>query len=130
MKMKMGQTFDEDSQKIACDVPGHSEGMPGVNGTIREDDTSGSDVISSIFLIGLLNGIVQWGAQIINISALLQVIAEGKEIKIVCFYESKRKTKPFMHLQTNQPQDTKMALEHTHGKGNPLKGWFGESVLW
>ncbi len=76
MKMKMGQTFDEDSQKIACDVPGHSEGMPGVNGTIREDDTSGSDVISSIFLIGLLNGIVQWGAQIINISTLLQVIAE------------------------------------------------------
>ncbi len=59
MKMKMGQTFDEDSRKIACDVLGHSEGVPGVNGTIREDDTSGSDVISSIFLIGLLNSIVQ-----------------------------------------------------------------------
>lgn len=57
--MKKGQTFDEDSRKITCDVLGHSEGVPGVNGTIREDDTSGSDVISSIFFIGLLNSIVQ-----------------------------------------------------------------------
>ncbi len=41
-----------------------------------------------------------------------------------------------MHLQTANKQpsgrqiDTKMTVEHTHGKGNPLKGWFSESVLW
>lgn len=54
-----GQTFDEDSQKVTCDVLSHSESMPGVNRTVGEDDASGSDVISSVFFIGLLNSIVQ-----------------------------------------------------------------------
>lgn len=82
MKIKtVVRTFDEDSRKVACDVLGHSKGVPRVNGTIGEDDASGSDVISSVFLIGLLNSIVQRGAEVIYVSALLQVIAEEREGK-------------------------------------------------
>lgn len=56
--METGQTFDEDSRKVTCDVLGHSESVPGVNGAVGEDDASALDVISSVFLIGLLNGII------------------------------------------------------------------------
>lgn len=109
-----GQTFDEDSRKVACDVLGHSEGVPWVNGTVREDDASALDVISSVFLIGLLNNFVQWGAEIIYVSALLQVITEGRQSKteeswsekkfnMFVFMHAKKNPKPLMQLQTNIP---------------------------
>lgn len=115
MKIKtVVRTFDEDSRKVACDVLGHSKGVPRVNGTIGEDDASGSDVISSVFLIGLLNSIVQRGAEVIYVSALLQVIAEEREGKPE---ESSMQKNPkhLMQLQTNKPQDDRhtMTVKHT-----------------